>query len=38
MINPRWLELPLSRTNFHGLTGVRAIEVGLYDKQFMEYM
>ena len=30
MINPRWLELPLSRTNFHGPKDVRAIEVGLY--------
>ena len=30
MINPRWLELPLSRTNFHGPKGVRAIEVRLY--------
>ena len=25
-----WLELPLSRTNFHGPKGVRAIEVRLY--------
>ena len=30
MINPHWLELPLSRTNFHGPKGVRAIEVRLY--------
>ena len=30
MINPRWLELPLSRINFHGPKGVRAIEVRLY--------
>ena len=30
MINPRWLELLLSRTNFHGPKGVRAIEVRLY--------
>ena len=30
MINPHWLELPLSRTNFHGPKGVRAIEVLLY--------
>ena len=29
-INPHWLELPLSRTNFHGPKGVRAIEVRLY--------
>ena len=25
-----WLELPLSRTNFHSPKGVRAIEVRLY--------
>ena len=30
MINPQWLELPISRTNFHGPKDVRAIEVGLY--------
>ena len=30
MINPHWLRLPLSRTNFHGPKGVRAIEVRLY--------
>ena len=29
-MNPQWLELPLSRTNFHGPKGVRAIEVRLY--------
>ena len=29
-INPHWLELPLSRTNFYGPKGVRAIEVRLY--------
>ena len=29
-INPHWLELPLSRNNFHGPKGVRAIEVRLY--------
>ena len=28
--NPPWLEIPLSRTNFHGPKGVRAIEVRLY--------
>ena len=28
--NPHWLELPLSRTNFHGPKDVRAIEVPLY--------
>ena len=30
MINPQWLELPMSRTNFHGPKDVRAIEVRLY--------
>ena len=30
MINIYWLELPLSRTYFHGSRGVRAIEVLLY--------
>ena len=30
MINPQWLELPMSRTNFHGPKDVRAIEVPLY--------
>ena len=30
MINPQWLELPMSRTNFHGSKDVRAIEVRLY--------
>ena len=27
MINPQWLELPMSGTNFHGPKDVRAIEV-----------
>ena len=27
IINPHWLELPLSQTNFHGPKGVQAIEV-----------
>ena len=31
MINPRWLKLPISRTNFHGLKDVRAIQVRLYE-------
>ena len=35
MINPHWLELPLSRTNSHGPKGVRAIEVRLYYKMFI---
>ena len=30
MINPQWLELPISRTNFHGPKDVRAIEVQQY--------
>ena len=30
MINHQWLELPMSRTNFHGPKDVRAIEVRLY--------
>ena len=30
MINPRWLELPLSRTIFYGPKDVQAIEVRLY--------
>ena len=29
MINPQWLELPMSRTNVHGPKDVRAIEVRL---------
>ena len=30
MINPQWLELPMSRTIFCGPKDVRAIEVRLY--------
>ena len=30
MINPHWLKLPMSRTNFHGPKDVRAIKVRLY--------
>ena len=30
IINPHWLELPMSRTNFHSPKGVRAIKVRLY--------
>ena len=30
IINPHWLELPLSRTNFHGPLGVRSIGALLY--------
>ena len=35
MINPHWLKLPLSQTNFHGPKGVRAIEVQLFMKTSM---
>ena len=31
MINPQWLELPMSRTNFHGPKDVRVIEIRLYE-------
>ena len=34
MINPQWLELPMSRTNFHGPKDIRAIEVRLYKDPF----
>ena len=34
MVNPQWLELPMSRTNFHGPKDVRAIEVRLYSNGF----
>ena len=30
VINPQWLELPMSQTVFHGPKDVRAIEVRLY--------
>ena len=30
MINPQWLEQPISRTKFYGPKAVRAIEVRLY--------
>ena len=30
MINPHWLELPMSRVNFHGPKDAQAIEVRLY--------
>ena len=32
IINPHWLELPLSQTNFHGPIGVQAIEVRLHSQ------
>ena len=31
MIIPQWLELPMSRTNFHGPKDVWVIEVRLYE-------
>ena len=37
MINPQWLELPRSRTNFHGSKDVRAIEVRLYHDSTVKY-
>ena len=33
-INPQWLELPISRTNFQGPKDVRAIKVRLYIGKF----
>ena len=30
MINPQWLEQPVSRTNFQGFMDARAIEVRMY--------
>ena len=30
MIKPQWLELPISRTYFHGPKDVQAIEIRLY--------
>ena len=35
MITSQWLELPMSRTNFHGPKVVRAIEVHLYFELFI---
>ena len=37
IINPQWLELPMSRTHFHGPKDVRAIEVRLYIYIFTLY-
>ena len=34
MINPQWLKLRMSRTNFHGPKDVRTIEVQLYIHSF----
>ena len=36
MINPQWLELPMSRTYFHGPKDVRAIETRLYKQRNVE--
>ena len=36
MINPQWLELPMSRTIFYGPKDVRAIEVRLYITAYEE--
>ena len=41
MFNPQWLELPMSRTNFHGSKDVRTIEVrpyyaGRYGKEHVQ--
>ena len=33
MINPQWLELPISRTNLNGPKDVRGIEVRLYTQR-----
>ena len=30
MINPQWLEMPVSRTIFHGPEDVRAMEIRLF--------
>ena len=35
MVNPHWLELPISRTNFHSPKDVRAVEVRLYFEQMI---
>ena len=35
MINPHWLELPMSQTVFYGPKVVRAIEVRLYFGNFI---
>ena len=36
MINPQWLELPLSKTHFHGPKDVRAIEVLLHGNKISQ--
>ena len=37
IINPHWLELPLSRTNSHSPEGVRDIEVRLYTEELTQH-
>ena len=37
MNNPQWLELPMSRTKFHGHIDVRAIEVELMIIPFLPF-
>ena len=37
IINPGWVELPLTITNFHGPKPVRAIEVLLYVYDFTDH-
>ena len=32
MINPQWLELPMSRTDFYGPKDVWAIDIQMYIK------
>ena len=36
MINPQWLELPISGTNYNGPKDVQAIEVRLYILHYNE--
>ena len=38
IINPHWLELSLSQTNFNGPKDVRAIEVRLYLVSFVSFL
>ena len=37
MINPQWLELPMSRTNFYSPKDVQAIEVRLYIFNYFDF-
>ena len=38
MINPQWLELPISRTNFHGPKEAPVIKVRLYKVKRREHI